>query len=450
MGRLLEPLSLPVSEAFDFVCGTSAGGLIIIGIFLMKWSPHVCIEKFESLANKMFRSRKDGSSFLCRVQRLALSYLRDCQYSSSPIVDAFASSMDNDELMFNPLSSDTKVAVTTTSVRGSRPYLISNYNGERREGTKASSSDQDVSISQAATCTSAAPWYFKPRSLPHFGTFQDGGLHHNNPLSIAMWELKHLWAGCETPDFALSMGTGYAENLFARVGDVPQSPVQDRFLPRIFKTFMNSLDGERIWHDLHNSLPELAKDRFHRVNLKIKGLEPAIDDLNGMRDLKAQTQTFVNLEDPLKPTLDSIIASSFYFELDGMPQFVDGSFLCVGHIFCRLSLPVQGRRWIYTELMKTKSYFLVSGSPVSCVDRVSRNYPPFKRRLKFCVGSLDDTIRITLRGIVDPSRSISGLPKTAREIIKLQSLEAPFGRVDHRRADKPLPLVPRKRSRNEL
>ena len=102
----------------------------------MKWSPHVCIEKFESLANKMFRSRKDGSSFLCRVQRLALSYLRDCQYSSSPIVDAFASSMDNDELMFNPLSSDTKVAVTTTSVRGSRPYLISNYNGERREGTK--------------------------------------------------------------------------------------------------------------------------------------------------------------------------------------------------------------------------------------------------------------------------------------------------------------------------
>lgn len=102
------------------------------------------------------------------------------------------------------------------------------------------------------------------------------------------------------------------------------------------------MDGEKIWHELQNSLTASEKARFHRVNLKFRGLEPAIDDLSGMQALEAQTEKEIILNDGLRPTLESILASSFYFELDGLPKPDNGAYTCSGHVFCRLPLQRQG------------------------------------------------------------------------------------------------------------
>ncbi|KAK5128199.1 hypothetical protein LTR08_004067 [Meristemomyces frigidus] len=367
----LHKWNIPLSETFDFVCGTSAGGLVIIGLFLMKWDAGTCIGKFEKLA-------------------------------------------------------------------------------ERYDVIRAHKSEHDVSISDAASCTSAAPWYFKPKSIKHVGTFQDGGLQHNNPLSIALWELKHLWASKATPDFALSVGTGYTDSLFSKTTIGGQSPVKDRFIARVLNTFMKSLDGEKIWKEFYNSLPEDSRNRFHRINLMVKGTEPAIDDLAGMLTLKTQAQDYARASGSLQPALDSIVASSFYYEMEDMPVFANGLYHCVGHIFCRLPLPQEGRRRLYTELMSTSSYFIVLGHPVACIERITKNLPMFKRRVQFTLGSLDDNINITLRGIVPTPLTISGLPKTARQLIDLQGLYAPFGRMDYTRAERCLPQIPLKRKRSNM
>ncbi|KAK3672622.1 hypothetical protein LTR78_007434 [Recurvomyces mirabilis] len=417
----------------------------------MGWDTSLCIQRFENIATKTFdRHASSGFSF-ARLQNLALSYLRDGQYSSSPIEAAFRSELGKDIRMFNPLSSDLKVAVTTTTAKESKTCLFSNYNGNLRscdsgyDVVRTRESVHDVSVAQAASCTSAAPWFFRPKAIENVGTFQDGGLQHNNPLNLALWELRHLWPDRSTPDFALSIGTGYSESLLSRACVGTQSPVRDRFIARLFKTFMKSLDGEKMWKEFHNSLPDYAKQRYHRINIAVEGSEPAIDDIASMHNLKRQALAFLERDNNLQAALDAMISSLFYFELEDVPEQCETGYVCDGHIYCRLALPPNGRRWLFTQLTKTSSFFIILGQPIACVDRTSKNLPSFRRRVRFTIGSLDENIGITLRGITDSPTAISGMPKTAKQLVEMQGLTADFGCLDHRGIDKALPRLPQKR-----
>lgn len=112
-----------------------AGGLIVMGLFLMHWSITECIERFIALAHKTFARSTQSRSAIGRLQSLALSYWRDWQYSSFPIEQAFQSSFGDDVRMFNPLLEDTKVAVTTTATKEPQPCIMTNYNGGIRSGS---------------------------------------------------------------------------------------------------------------------------------------------------------------------------------------------------------------------------------------------------------------------------------------------------------------------------
>ncbi len=146
----MAELDCPLRDYFDFVCGTSSGqlsdcqlplqlmlttptgGLIILGLFIMQWPPGQCLEKFQDLAGKIFKRRTNGSMLLVRVQDLVLSYLADCRYDSAIIEEAFEQLFGSQLQMFNPLSNDIKVAVTSTTAREALPCLFSNYNGGQR------------------------------------------------------------------------------------------------------------------------------------------------------------------------------------------------------------------------------------------------------------------------------------------------------------------------------
>lgn len=96
----------------------------------MQWSPEECLEKFQELAKKTFTERKKGPALFSRLQELLLYYTNDCQGDSSAIEGAFS---EKSKLkMFNPLHSDTKVAVTSATARENLPCLFTNYNGNKR------------------------------------------------------------------------------------------------------------------------------------------------------------------------------------------------------------------------------------------------------------------------------------------------------------------------------
>ena len=110
-----------------------------MGIFLMLWSAKDCLRKFEDLAKSAFHRREHGSILLSRLQQFVLSYFEDCQYSSAAIESAFRTAFGAQLRMFNPLTSDTKVAVTSTAVGETLPCLFSNYNGGHRPRDTGSS-----------------------------------------------------------------------------------------------------------------------------------------------------------------------------------------------------------------------------------------------------------------------------------------------------------------------
>ncbi len=229
------------------------------------------------------------------------------------------------------------------------------------------------------------------------------------------------------------------------MASLTHSPVKDRFLLRIYKTFLRSLDGEKLWQDVYNGLSERTKHRFHRINVKTQGSEPAIDDVAAMHALREQAEHFACRQTILQPVMDSVYASMFFFEFEDVPKLQGSSYLCIGHIYCRIALPPAQRKLFHRRLHVSSSYFLVLGQPVKCVERLSTGMPLLRRRVTFSLSSLEDEVAITLRGITSQPHTISGLPRSAQDIIDLQGLRAPFGRADHSTPGKPLPQVPAKR-----
>lgn len=105
--------------------------MIAIGIFIMRWDAGESLDKFEELARKTF---KGSHGTFGRMQQLVISYLRDCRYSSLAIEQSFQSAFEEQKevSLFNPLTNDTKVAITTTTAKESAACIFSNYNGGER------------------------------------------------------------------------------------------------------------------------------------------------------------------------------------------------------------------------------------------------------------------------------------------------------------------------------
>jgi hypothetical protein len=66
---------------------------------------------------------------------MLVAYVQDGQYSLAAVRGAFQKTLNSPLQMFNPLQNDTKVAVTTTAVKDSLPWLFTNYNAGKRPGS---------------------------------------------------------------------------------------------------------------------------------------------------------------------------------------------------------------------------------------------------------------------------------------------------------------------------
>jgi hypothetical protein len=210
---------------------------------------------------------------------------------------------------------------------------------------------------------------------------------------------------------------------------------------------MESMDGERIWSEFSGSLSDVEKERYHRLNITLRQPEPMLDDYSALDKLKATAKDAIRKGHNVHLMQDIVVASMFYFEFDKMPVWRGTAWHCEGSILCRLELSLDGRRALYERLRRSTAFFFVFGTPVSCVDQSLRGTPSFRRRIHFSLPTLLDDVRITLGGITSAHVRISGLPRTARDLLELQQFDTPFGRADHSIFEKRLPELPVKRKR---
>ncbi|OAF58334.2 hypothetical protein VC83_06606 [Pseudogymnoascus destructans] len=290
------------------------------------------------------------------TRHIILSCATGSHYSSSGINKAVCSSFGEDKLLLGNATS-TKIAITATTTDKSSTVIFSNYNGPQRpvgcgawnipsytsrmlieKGYMTPSGEvgREMKVWEAARATSAASPYFKP-----YKGYHDGGLGgHNNPVNLALWEQDLLWdRKGKQPDFVLSLGTGSTiESIDGSdtQGNKNASWISQLFLPRLVRSFMKLLDGQKTWLELFNSVPQEHRSRYHRFTLGFHGPEPKLDDVSCMQGLRERVDTDAPLlRTEIRRCTDNMLASLFYLELDCLPLSSGYNFLCKARILCR-------------------------------------------------------------------------------------------------------------------
>lgn len=271
---------------------------------------------------------------------------------------------------------------------------------------------------------------FKPVHIPSLGSFQDGGLRHNNPIKIALNEMKQICPRSTDPDFVLSLGTGAAAEKPIKL--IPSCHwLVDGFLSRLGRSLVYSLNGEHPWRDLMNVLDEAKKASFVRLNIPFRlGEKIRLDDTSKIEYLMTSVKQQKDLVQKQSVIVLFLMASAFYFELASMPQFHNGCFEVSGFLQCRSDakkiLEVLTKHFKTVSVVTDMASFGVLDQAAIC-GVCSRLRMP----LVFRVPSLSDIVKVSLVTEVGQTRQISGSPNSMSWYVQQQGLDSSFGHQDH-------------------
>jgi hypothetical protein len=270
--------------------------------------------------------------------------------------------------------------------------------------------------------------YFLVKHLQGFGTFQDGGVRANNPLTTARRESAIIWPAAGRADLIISIGTGFVPEP-PELKDFPfRGILRDGFIPRLIRAllFGPAMDGQQAWRDALDNIPSDEQEDIFRLDQSLTGTLPELDNVDRMEELSDLPYV---IPDEL---VRAVLATSFFFELDEVPIESHGVYHCQGSILCVEREPRHMVAEILTEFPGAQ-FALVGGSYLGPVgdDDGCRVCGYYRKRVSFQVPSLDENLSL----VIDSQRGcrrIGGFPVSMSVILEKQQADAAFGRPDHR------------------
>lgn len=209
---------------------------------------------------------------------------------------------------------------------------------------------------------------------------------------------------------------------------------------------MSTMDGQKFY-DLPNQWNRAAdgnEKRYFRLNVKLQGKTPALDDVSTMYPLKVETTKQHLKSKSLDELAECLISTLFYFELTSRPIKNRDHISCYGRILCTIGPGHNGNSDTLLGLLNTLtqqgSKFFVNHRPLPGVINSPANIDPVTKRFQMKVDlrirDLDSAIPICLRiGDTNNStsrfRSISASPFTLNGLTAAQGWNSHFGRADH-------------------
>ncbi|TVY85512.1 Calcium-independent phospholipase A2-gamma [Lachnellula suecica] len=452
-------LPYPVQENFDFAYGTSSGmyssltqkillklflgGIIILALFINGWPVEDCIDHFERFAKVAFY-RRETSYFrlLLRLKAILVSLITDGIYPARNIETALLEVFGRDKniLDYSRASAiGAKIGITVSTMKP-EPFLFTNYNGL---GSRQSSNFERYGV----LLGSAPVWemVFKTKYMVGFGKFQDGGLQHNNPMKLALEEIKVLNAmdpSAKNASLKVSLGTGKGASSGPQMHG-SNSWWKDLWAIRLCRALWSSMGGhEENEHDLRDqesfrlqrnpTKPHSRRGEYFRFNVEFGGQGPRLDDVSRMKELKALAEESIEHSNPkqLDHLARCIIAELFYFELESVPRKENGRYSCSGHVFCRLRAGTPAFDSLLAQLTKASARFTLRTRilPGAIRDRSSLEKDGnFRKTVRFEVTAREDQISLCLWTEGSKPVGISGSPFSLNWLIKAQGLEHSFG-----------------------
>ncbi|KFY17790.1 hypothetical protein V492_00388 [Pseudogymnoascus sp. VKM F-4246] len=441
-------LPYPVQRNFDFVFGTSSGGIIALALSHKGLSVEDCMGLFERLAKRAFELH-----YISYFRAILVSLFTDGIYPARNIERALRDVFGSNETILDCSSATamgTKIGVVASTMKP-EPFLFTNYNGlGNRKGKKYNYSvlRGNALVWEIARSTSAAPGIFTPKKIEDLGKFQDGGLTFNNPTKLGLAEIKdffHNDLSAKRSTLKVSLGTGKAPEREPELHG-SNSWWKDLWFFRLCRVLWSSMDGQEssdaVYKKEANSVEDLTtitnkrRGEYFRFNMEFRSQQPRLDDSSKIPEMKALAQGEVALQlSQLDQLAHCLIAEFFVFELEleSVPRKENGKYLCTGYILCCHRANSPAFNALLRRLTGLSAAFLLRGRtlPGSIQDRSSlARDGNFRKRVCFDVTSKEDLVSLQLQERGSEPYHISGSPFSVNWLIEAQGLGLPFGRRD--------------------
>ncbi|KFY80531.1 hypothetical protein V499_00606 [Pseudogymnoascus sp. VKM F-103] len=437
-------LPYPVQGNFDFVFGTSSGGIIALALSQKGLSVEDCMDLFERLAKRAFELHH-----ISYIRAILVSLFTNGIYPARNIERALRDVFGSNETILDCSSATamgTKIGVVASTMKP-EPFLFTNYNGlGDRKGKKYDYSvlRGNALVWEIARSTSAAPGIFTPKKIEGLGKFQDGGLSFNNPTKLALAEIKDFFPNdisAKRSTLKVSLGTGKAPEREPELHG-SNSWWKDLWFFRLCRVLWSSMDGQEssdaIYKKDANSVEGLKtvtnkrRGEYFRFNLEFRSQQPRLDDSSKIPEMKALAQGEVALQlSQLDQLAHCLIAELFVFELEleSVPRKENGKYSCTGYILCCHRAGSPAFNALLRRLTGLSAAFLLRGRklPGSVQDRSSlARDGNFRKRVCFDVTSKEDLVSLQLQEGGSEPYHISGSPFSVNWLIEAQGLGRPF------------------------
>ena len=172
-----------ISDCFDFMAGTSTGGLLTLFLNLKNHGPASdLIGLYEQGGGVIFHKKVD-------VKEIGVKdFFRHFRKNVKTIANGPKYNVDGINVVLNKYVGDSTLEDTI------KPCLITSYETESRTATFFTNYQdkfKNLKIKDIARATSAAPTYFEPIKILDRGTFIDGGMGDANSSTVE-YQLQQL------------------------------------------------------------------------------------------------------------------------------------------------------------------------------------------------------------------------------------------------------------------
>ena len=461
-------------------------------LFLRQLAVSECVEMFHALAKQLFPQPSSRASHFSRLRHLLRSWYRDGCHDANTLEACLKENLGSTSHLFGHIHSliATKVGVTAATIDKAFPVLLTNYNGSGKRDENCGKQRNLLSLEDvlnkgeaisssglkrlnwnhasgkrkcllthgprwlmfqgasdfgrtsvgAFRCFLRRPWLTLGSLFPSAytsatGPVQDGGMSgHNNPIKLALWENLRINPSLSKPDVVVSVGTGTRKSSISPRLTSFRHVLFDGCIPRLWRAYMSSFDGESNFRDVVNNLDEESRDDYKRLNVLLPTSEPAIDDTSRMSEMQDSVRLNPQLIDICQKTVYALLMASFYFELDGLPRNLPGArFQCSGMIRCRL--PGEAMVELLQRVHPSRLTFVANtrilghygGKHDLC--SLCRRY---RKQIEFSVRDLGQSMSIRVQSQKETQRKIGCFPQTMQWFIDQQGLNAPFGTAYHK------------------
>lgn len=229
-----------LSKVFDYVGGTSIGGILALGV-AADLEPENLVNLLETRGEEVFPKKGQW-----KIKLKTLGGLIGSRYNPTSLETLLQENFDP-EWTFDDLNTNTLVTTCTTQ---GKPTLFRSF----------SNSDKGHKLWEIARCTSAAPTYFPAHNLStHTDAFIDGGMWINNPsplVATSIVQEGHQGKFVPQNIYMLSLGTGdmsLQTNLSKNSGILSAGS--------LINVLMNSNS-----HGNHETMQSFLGNHYYRVN----------------------------------------------------------------------------------------------------------------------------------------------------------------------------------------